>query len=207
MLQKTIKSEDFLKENFKVEDVEGVAEYMPYAEKLKYAKSLVDNVTAVNKYGYLVIDYQMLDILKTLYKVYLFTNIEIKDFSIEEYNIIKKYNLEDEVDFMEDIYDPLNFVDVVDNEIKTLKSAHNLENVLAKMSENAFSLLFDMGEHVNMMLDKGDPNKVAKYLSKGIEMLAKKLPDLSKFDVQGYLENVKQAKVEKEPKVDKNEIN
>lgn len=207
MLQKTIKQEDFLKENFKCADIEVMTEYMPYAEKLKYATSIIEESATTNKYGYLSIDFHKLHMLEALYKVYLFTNIELVDFTVEAYDIIKKYDLEDQIDFMHDLCDPLNFSDVLNNEVETLESAHNLENVLAKMSENSFALLLDIGDHVNKMLDKGDPNKMAKYLSKGIEMLAKKLPDLSQFDVQHYLETVKESKSEEEPKVDMNEIN
>ena len=43
-------------------------------------------------------------------------------------------------------------------------------------------------EHVNQMIDKGDPNKIAKYLSKGIEIVAKKLPDLSSVDIKSIIE-------------------
>lgn len=207
MLQKTIKQEDFMKENFNVEDIQVMTEYMPYEEKLKYAMSIVESSATTNKYGYLSIDHHKLHMLEALYKVYLFTNIELNDLTVEAYNIVKKYDLEDQIDFTNALCDPLNFSDVLNNEVETLESAHNLENVLAKMSENSFALLLDMGEHVNKMLDKGDPNKMAKYLSKGLEMLAKKLPDLSQFDVQHYLETVKESKSKDEPKVNKNEIN
>ena len=48
--------------------------------------------------------------------------------------------------------------------------------------KDSFELLQDFGDHINMILDRVDPNLLTKYLSKGVTMFAKKMPDFSKME-------------------------
>ena len=60
---------------------------------------------------------------------------------------------------------------------------NSVEHILAERSNDMIISINRMFRHINKMIDKGDPNKIAKYLSKGIEAIANKLPDLSALDV------------------------
>ena len=209
-MEKKISIEDLKSGKVNWSEIEVMKEYMPYAEKLKYAMGVVSSCIEVNQYGYLDIDYLMLNILKSLYHAYLFTNVEIKDFSIDEYDILKQSNVDTTIWGRDDVDNMDDFDNIIDSVLRGEKQKNSIENVLANASKNTIELLVDIGNHVNSLLDKGDPNKMAKYLSKGVEMLAKKAPDFSKFDVQHYLENTKAQKetaVQKEEEVDSHDLN
>lgn len=207
-MEKTITLEDLKKDDFDLSTVKISTEYMPLEEKIKYAEEIVEHSVATNQYGYIRVNHVFYEMVRLLYKIRLYTNIDLdlSDFSIETYDLMKKKRIDEIIDWNTDdlCTDVFEFDDVVDNVMLDKKQENKLENIMAKASENFFGLLLDMGEHVNGMLDKGDPNKIAKYLSKGVEMMAKKMPDFSQFDVQHYLESIKG---DKEEKVDSNEIN
>lgn len=207
-MEKTITLEDLKKDDFDLSEVKISTEYMPLEEKIKHATEIVERSVTTNQYGYIWVNHVFYEMARLLYKVLLYTNIDLNfsDFSIETYDLMKKKRVDEAIDWNTDEFctDVFEFDDVVNNIMLDKKQENKMENIMAKASENFFSLLLDMGEHVNGMLDKGDPNKIAKYLSKGVEMMAKKMPDFSQFDVQHYLESIKDAK---EEKVDSNEIN
>ena len=80
---------------------------------------------------------------------------------------------------------------MLDERIEDKLAQNSMDNIFALRTKEVMQLLERTMGHLDAMLDKGDPNTIAKHLSKGVEMIAKKLPDFSKFDIERYLSNVK----------------
>lgn len=169
--------------------------YIPYEKKLELSKIITDECMMFSESGYCYCDYNRKRIVTYLLEISIYTNIVIDEFTVENYDFIRS-RLGDIKDlFVDDLKDIDDFENVLDDQIYMYLNMNNFEKTIKDSQAKLFVLAEDMVSHINTMLDKGDPNKIAKYLSKGFEVLANKMPDFSNVEsINKYTEVFKNAK-------------
>lgn len=172
-----------------IKDIEGleIKKYVSIREKKAMIDSILDVLVTEDENGMYTYDSMLLEVYKKVTAVSLYTNIKLLENDYENYDImmgsgllkeIEEYCEDDE--WNSDVYD---FYMLLDDRIKDKMRENNIDHAIAKGVQDVVKIIDNTMEHVNCMLDKGDPNKIAKYLSKGVEMIADKLPDMSQLDV------------------------
>lgn len=178
-----IKHEDL--KNIKIEEIE-IKEYVPMIHKMAVANLLLKSVVSENEHGVYTYNTNLWEMTKDVAFISTYTNIEITDNDYENYDAVKSSGI---LEAIKDHFYELNndeywdFHNVCDNALGDLLEQNSVENIVAKKTTQVVSMIDRTMGHLDNMLDKGDPNKIAKYLSKGVEMVAAKLPDFSKVDV------------------------
>lgn len=175
-------------EGLSKEDVLGMVEIkkqVPVVKKIEAAEVIVNNLVKLQDDGTYGYDSVAKMISEVIVMVQLYTNVELTDDTYLNYDIITGVKLDEIID---EYSDSSNLIVIIDNKIWDVMKKNSVQHIFARSMDSMYGTLDTIAEHVNNMLDKGDPNKVAKYLSKGIEMLAKKMPDFSVLDIQKQLE-------------------
>lgn len=176
-----IKIED-LKDVKTLQEIEGleIKQYVPIREKELMIEALVDILVRKDENGMYVINCIEKEVKAKVAMISLYTNIEITEDDYLNYDILMKNEL---LYMIWDYTDVDNFFCMLDDRIENKLNENSIERVASEKMSDIVKIVDNTMSHVNDMLDKGDPNKIAKYLSKGIEMIADKLPDFSKLDV------------------------
>lgn len=175
-------------EGLSKEDVLGMVEIkkqIPIAKKIEAAEIIVNNLVKLQDDGTYDYDSVAEMISEVISIVQLYTNIELTDDTYLNYDIITGIKLDKIIDEHSDSSD---LIDIINSKINDVMDKNSIQHIFARSMDSMYGTLDTIAEHINNMLDKGDPNKVAKYLSKGMEMLAKKMPDFSTLDIQKQLE-------------------
>lgn len=178
--KKVIKIEE-LKNIYDLKDLE-VKQYVSIKKKEALINGMIDYIIKPNEDGVLYIDQVKKEIIFTSMVVLLYTNIELTRDDYLNYDILHKYGWYLEITAMigQDMY---AFKELFDNMISSKLEENNIEYSMKRAIDDFVNIFDKTMEHLNNMIDKGDPNTIAKYLSKGIEAIAKRMPDFSKFDI------------------------
>lgn len=159
-----------------------IEKYIPIASKEAMIEKLVEIIVENDEYGILRVNSIEKEIMTKIVIVMLYTNIELSDLPYNDYDVIITHGLYNEVmNFASNDVD--EFVYLLEKRIDDKLKENSMEYMAAKKMDDIVQIINNTMNHVNDMLDKGDPNTIAKHLSKGIEMIAKKLPDFSKLDI------------------------
>lgn len=174
-------------EKIKLEQVEQngglyeiVRQVAPVERKITYAKLIAENVCDEMDNGVGVIDEVMKELNTRLYGVVLYTNIELEDVTLDVYDKLNQYGVFNQIEEVSQDYK--DFVCIVNAACVNKEKEYSLQSIAAERMKDSFELLQDFGDHINMILDRVDPNLLTKYLSKGVTMFAKKMPDFSKME-------------------------
>lgn len=182
-MENTIKIESLRGKNYK--DVEGLIIRDTCSVVLK--KTMVETVTNMlvhkDEYGIFKYDYILKEILSVVSIASLYTNIELLDDDFENYDILNECGLVDK------LYNHDKFNYWLSLKIEEIISENNVNYVVAKTSDEIIGSFNNAMKHLSTMLDKGDPNKISKYISNGIEIIANKMPDFSSIDITKYLKD------------------
>lgn len=172
-------------EKIKIEELNGnldkvkILEYVPIRDQLSMIKNIVSSLVVEDEYGVLKYDSVNYEISKKVSIVDLFTNVQITDDDLDNYDYIIQSGLWDKLIGSENIGEYVFYLDLaVDDKLKE----NSYENILAKKSSEIVNIIDNTMKHVNMMIDRGDPNYIAKHLSKVADTFIKKMPDFSKLD-------------------------
>lgn len=177
----TVKIEDIYdKELSEVLDMIEVEKHIPIRNQVATINALVGIILEKDEYGLFTYNSVTKDIMTKVAFISLATNIQLLDDDYDNYDILNKTGL---LDYIKDYSDFNAFYDMLDKRIRDIMRDNSVEHILAERSNDMIISINRMFRHINKMIDKGDPNKMAKYLSKGIEAIANKLPDLSALDV------------------------
>lgn len=177
----TVKIEDIYdKELSEVLDMIEVEKHIPIRNQVATINALVGIILEKDEYGLFTYNSVTKDIMTKVAFISLATNIQLLDDDYDNYDILNKTGL---LDYIKDYSDFNVFYDMLDKRIRDIMRDNSVEHILAERSNDMIISINRMFRHINKMIDKGDPNKMAKYLSKGIEAIANKLPDLSALDV------------------------
>lgn len=177
----TVKIEDIYdKELSEVLDMIEVEKHIPIRNQVATINALVGIILEKDEYGLFTYNSVTKDIMAKVAFISLATNIQLLDDDYDNYDILNKTGL---LDYIKDYSDFNAFYDMLDKRIRDIMRDNSVEHILAERSNDMIISINRMFRHINKMIDKGDPNKMAKYLSKGIEAIANKLPDLSALDV------------------------
>lgn len=177
----TVKIEDIYDKD--LNEVLGMIEiekHVPIRNQVATINALVGIILEKDEYGLFTYNSVTKDIMTKVAFISLATNIQLLDDDYDNYDILNKTGL---LDYIKNYSDFNMFYDMLDKRIKDIMRDNSVEHILAERSNSMIISLNRTFRHINKMIDKGDPNKMAKYLSKGIEAIANKLPDLSTFDV------------------------
>lgn len=181
---------EILRENVRPKELE-VKHYIPISEKYIYAGKLVDTFVKEDEYGMLYYNSTVQEIIKTVGMVALYTNLELLEDNYASYDILKETGALKEI---EEIIgkDCITFYNIVEDiTYDRIARNNDINHIIARKADDALAIFNRSMKSLENMMDKGDPNKIAKYLSKGIEMIAAKLPDLSKLDVFESINKIK----------------
>lgn len=176
-----VKIEDIY--NKELSEVLGMIEiekHVPIRNQVATINALVGIILEKDEYGLFTYNSVTKDIMTKVAFISLATNIQLLDDDYDNYDILNKTGL---LDYIKDYSDFNAFYDMLDKRIRDIMRDNSVEHILAERSNDMIISINRMFRHINKMIDKGDPNKMAKYLSKGIEAIANKLPDLSALDV------------------------
>lgn len=177
----TVKIEDIYdKELSEVLDMVEVEKHIPIRNQVATVNALVGIILEKDEYGLFTYNSVTKDIMTKVAFISLATNIQLLDDDYDNYDILNKTGL---LDYIKDYSDFNIFYDMLDKRIRDIMRDNSVEHILAERSNDMIISINRMFRHIDKMIDKGDPNKIAKYLSKGIEAIANKLPDLSTLDV------------------------
>lgn len=189
-MENTIKIEDLRGKNY--EDIEGlvIRDTCPATLKKSMVKTVSNMLVYKDEYGIIRYDYILKEILCIVSIASLYTNIELLDNDYENYDILNECGLASKLYYHDD------FDYWLELKLKEIVQENDVNYIMAKAADEIVDSLNNTVEHLGRMLDKGDPNKIAKYLSKGIEIIANKMPDFSELDVTKSLkENLEKEKV------------
>jgi len=178
--ENTVKMEELKgKELNEILTMINIKKYIPISAKLEIADTIIELATKESEVGYKFIDYNLKEIALCYALVAYYTNIDLSDNIYEVFDLMQTTNLYNYIVNIEE-NSLLSVEVVVYNKIREFEQKNsNLSQITYMLSQKVLGVFDETMQHVNTMLDKGDPNKIAKYLSKGIEMLAVKMPDLS----------------------------
>lgn len=177
----TVKIEDIYDKNLnEVLDMVEFEKHVPIRNQVATINALVGIILEKDEYGLFTYNSVTKDIMAKVAFISLATNIQLLDDDYDNYDILNKTGL---LDYIKDCSDFNVFYDMLDKRIRDIMRDNSVEHILAERSNNMIISINRMFRHIDKMIDKGDPNKMAKYLSKGIEAVANKLPDLSALDV------------------------
>ena len=170
-----IKIEDLKGKNYK--EVEGLEIYKtcPIVLQKAMIDNVVNNIVKKDEHGIYSYDVVDKEVLKCVACASLYTNIELSENDYYNYDILNETGIVNQLCYNYDFYC------LFDSAVENKMGENSIEHTIAKSAKDMIDILENIGEHVNTMLDKGDPNKIAKYLSKGFEMLASKMPNLSEI--------------------------
>ena len=161
----TIKIEDLNKEN--MQELKRINFYVPVEEKIKVLELILNNSTEyVN--GVVKMDRVAVKISLSIMRLPLYLNVLIKTSSFDAYNRIQIFGLEGLID--ED--ELMEWNELLENMIKNIYENNTYKNIYANVLNEFSKKIEPVLENVNNFLDKGDPNKIAKYLSVGLEKIA-----------------------------------
>lgn len=177
----TVKIEDIYDKDLnEVLDMVEFEKHVPIRNQVATINALVGIILEKDEYGLFTYNSVTKDIMAKVAFISLATNIQLLDDDYDNYDILNKTGL---LDYIKDYSDFNAFYDMLDKRIRDIMRDNSVEHILAERSNDMIISINRMFRHINKMIDKGDPNKMAKYLSKGIEAIANKLPDLSALDV------------------------
>ena len=178
-----IKIED-LKEIKALKDVEEleVNTYVSVTKKTMMIEALVNVLVKKDEFGVYAVNSLEKEVKSKMAAIAIFTNIELTDDDYLNYDILFTNNLYNQISYkcLDDIK---RFFDMLDARIEDKLSENSMNNILAERTSEVVDLIDRCMWHLEGMLDKGDPNIIAKYLSKGVEAIAQKLPDFSQLDI------------------------
>lgn len=177
----TVKIEDIYDKD--LNEVLGMIEiekHIPIRNQVATINALVGIILEKDEYGLFTYNSVTKDIMTKVAFISLATNIQLLDDDYDNYDILNKTGL---LDYIKNYSDFNMFYDMLDKRIRDIMRDNSVEHILAERSNDMIISINRMFRHIDKMIDKGDPNKMAKYLSKGIEAIANKLPDLSTLDV------------------------
>lgn len=183
-----IKIED-LKDVKALSEIEGleIRTYVSIIEKHAMINGIVDMLVEQDKNGIYTVNSIHKEIAEKCAVVSLYTNIELTDSDYDNYDMIMQNGLYAQIDaFIQDKIDGYmtdvdEFCNLLNSRIQDKLEANSLNNVMAVRTQEAMQIFDRTMSHLDGMLDKGDPNMIAKYLSKGVEAIALKLPDLQQL--------------------------
>lgn len=181
----TVKIEDIYDKNLnEVLDMVEFEKHVPIRNQVATINALVGIILEKDEYGLFTYNSVTKDIMAKVAFISLATNIQLLDDDYDNYDILNKTGLLDYIEgyYDEDYCDFNMFYNMLDARIKDIMRDNSVEHILAERSNDMIISINRMFRHIDKMIDKGDPNKMAKYLSKGIETIANKLPDLSALD-------------------------
>ena len=197
---KTIKIED-LKDKKNVKECFDagvkVENTIPVVLQKSMVETIADMLLKEDDDGVLTYDPIEYMILTAVATASLYTNIQLSDNDYDNYDILNGCGLAEYLTGYNDKSSCSSFdimlIDVLNHKME----ANDVSHIVAKSAKQMLNIFDNTIKHLNSMLDKGDPNKIAKYMSKGIEMIASKMPDFSKIDLT---KDIKEQ-------IDKNKLN
>lgn len=160
---------------------------VPIMAEKESIESVADQLLYEDEDGLLTYDPILKDIMVANAITILYTNIELSDKPFDDYDILNECGLLEQYEWAND--GKCTEFDGKLNCVLTQRlTTNDVNHIVARALKSMIKTFDNTMNHVNGMLDKGDPNKIAKYLSKGIEMIANKMPDFSKVDVMESLQ-------------------
>lgn len=203
---KTVKIDDLKGKRLKeVTEMIEIKKNVPIRNQIATINALVGVILTRDDYGMLTYNTITKDVMAKVTFVSLVTNIDLYDDYYDNYDVLQSVGL---FDYMYDSPNDLmfNFENMLNDRIRDIMRENSVEHTLAVRTDEMLTYVNRTLKHVETMLDKGDPNKIAKYLSKGVEAIANKLPDMSALEVADRFKANFQPKQKNDVKEDIEEI-
>lgn len=161
-----------------------VRRYTPIANKVELINLLKSSAIKVDEAGMEYVDIALYKLIETNLIALMYTNIEISDGDSYNYDVLHENDIymsilleigcDEEWEFKDLMHD------MIYDEVERYNSA---QRILMDKANELIMIIDKTMDHVNAMLDRGDPNKIATTLGKVVKPLIAKLPDFSKVDM------------------------
>lgn len=151
-------------------------EILPITTKIAVAGLVADEVCLASENGIVICDEVLRDVYSVLYGVNLYTNIEIKELSLDVFDLCAKIQIINELNKNEDYK---MFIDVCNKVCKKREKENDLANDVATYLKTLTERINDSLKSVSDLLDKIDPNELNNSFGKSFELLAEKFPNLN----------------------------
>ena len=157
------------------------------ATAMKVIDMTIDDCLYKNDNGVFTYNTIHVEIMKLISYVALYTDLSGEDNYYDSYDMLVESGFKEECDYKDSF---MTYSYWFDCRLEDKMRENSVENILSRELKKTNDGIFNVFDHVNNMLDKGDPNKIAKYLSKGIEAIASKMPDFSNPDESNSVADV-----------------
>lgn len=159
-----------------------VAEHVPFDELYRLAQTIVEQITTENENGMKDISFSLLDMVERSLFYVDFSNIDFEDLSLIGVFDWMSLSLSEEQAYLTDIpaYNILR--GLVYNSIREVEAENRNFDARNRMYRTLEKRADAIGAKLEAMVERTDPNKVAKYMSGALNIIAKKLPDVSDPD-------------------------
>lgn len=187
-----IKIEDLINVK-RIDEIEGleIKKYVSVLTKTIMIEALVDKLVRKDKNDMYIVNSIEKEVMKKVGAVSLYTNIELGENDYLNYDILQQNNLFEQINDECNKYsimdchgsDIEHFYKMLDDRINDKLEENNINRLIADGTNKVIDIIDDTMEHVNNMLDKGDPNVIAKYVTDVLNKLVKKIPDTTTQDM------------------------
>ena len=167
----TIKIEDLNEET--ATNIEKTLNYIPFAEKVAVVKKMIEINTRQTK-GVYGVNYTNFYMSMYLIVMGLYFNISFKELTSVNYDRLKKTIVLDE---LIDEEEKKEWRSIVSMEFKNLEEINSYKNVVQNFVNSLNKEIEVVLQAITNMIDRGDPEKIAKILSPVVKEVADKMPN------------------------------
>lgn len=153
-------------------------QHVPILMQKAMAETLVNMLVKEDANGFKHYNSIDVDVAIDVAYVSLFTDIELTEDDYVNYDMLVELGIIAEIEYQRAFN---NFENMVYSYIEDVMRENAIEYTMSKTSSGVIDAVDKLVDRLGAMIDKGDPNTIAKYLSKGIEAIAVKLPDMTKL--------------------------
>lgn len=153
-----------------------VSDFIPVTLMFELAYKICDACVTTDENGIHEIDYAAAGLMSKSMYAKIASNIDFGDLSLWDVcDVVEEIQIR-YPEFCPDYYSLWSMVKEMFRKYENENAHHdNLYDISLIMKQ----FMESMGVKIGDFIDRADPNKISKYLSKGIEILAKKCPDFS----------------------------
>lgn len=172
-----------------LKDITEMVEFkqVPIQEQKAMIEAIVNDHVKEDDTGFKQYDSINMEIAKRLSFISLFTDIELGKDDYENYDILAECGLNGYIDSSEKF---LMYDWFFEERLKDAMKFNSMEHLMYKRTKELVGSIDKLAGSLGTMLEKGNPDKIAKILSVPLGKFVDKLPDFSKLDALDLMEEL-----------------
>lgn len=158
---------------------------VPVMELSELAVEMTSVIIEQSEDGYFNIDRITKDITLPALYAQKYSNVDFEDLDlIQIFDILQTIEM-GTIELWKESFSYRILNDMIESKITEAVEANQRHDSLKELSDNVTGIVQDVANVIMKKVDQLDPNKAAKVFGKGFEVIAKKLPDMSKPEEAG----------------------